>query len=114
MIRRHPTVPSRQPPEGPHVTSPSRTRTDAVVVGVDYGTLSGRGVAVRVSDGQELGSAVHDYPHAVLDATLPSGVPLAPEWAVQLPLDCNTVLEVALPQALRLSGVDPADVIGIS
>lgn len=36
------------------------TRTDAVVIGIDYGTLSGRAVVVRVSDGQELGSAVHD------------------------------------------------------
>ena len=31
------------------------------VIGVDFGTLSGRAVVVRVSDGAELGSAVHDY-----------------------------------------------------
>ena len=31
-------------------------------VGVDFGTLSGRAVVVRVSDGAELGSAVHDVP----------------------------------------------------
>jgi L-ribulokinase len=43
-----------------------------VVIGVDFGTLSGRAVVVRVSDGQELGSAVHHYPHAVLDSALPS------------------------------------------
>ena len=30
--------------------------TDAYVIGVDYGTLSGRAVVVRVSDGAELGS----------------------------------------------------------
>jgi L-ribulokinase len=84
-----------------------------VVVGVDYGTLSGRAVVVRVSDGQELGSAVHDYPHAVLDAALPTGQPLRPEWALQVPADYLTVLQVAVPEALRVAGVDPADVIGI-
>jgi L-ribulokinase len=35
------------------------------VIGVDYGTLSGRALVVRVSDGAELGSAVHEYEHAV-------------------------------------------------
>jgi L-ribulokinase len=84
-----------------------------VVVGIDYGTLSGRAVVVRVRDGQELGSAVHDYPHAVLDAALPTGETLPPEWALQVPSDYIEVLQVAVPQALALSGVDPADVIGI-
>jgi len=84
-----------------------------VVIGVDYGTLSGRAVVVRVRDGQELGSAVHDYPHAVLDAALPTGQPLPPEWALQVPADYIAVLQVAVPEALRVAGVDPADVIGI-
>jgi L-ribulokinase len=35
------------------------------VIGVDYGTLSGRALVVRVSDGAESGSAVHEYEHAV-------------------------------------------------
>ena len=43
----------------------------ALVVGLDYGTLSGRAVVVRVADGAELGSAVTDYPHGVVDRTLP-------------------------------------------
>jgi len=95
------------------VTSPSRHDSDAVVVGVDYGTLSGRAVVVRVRDGQELGSAVHDYPHAVLDSALPTGEPLPPEWALQVPADYIAVLQAAVPQALRSSGVNPSDVIGI-
>ena len=39
---------------------PSTTTGD--VIGVDYGTLSGRAVVVRVSDGEELGSAVLRVP----------------------------------------------------
>ena len=42
-----------------------------VVIGIDYGTLSGRAVVVRVADGEELGTATHDYPHAVLDRRCP-------------------------------------------
>ena len=39
-------------------TQPGR---DACVVGVDFGTLSGRALVVRVGDGAELGTAVHEY-----------------------------------------------------
>ena len=54
---------------------PLNARADQYVVGVDYGTLSGRALVVRVADGAELGTATHAYPHAVLEETLPgSGV----------------------------------------
>jgi L-ribulokinase len=43
---------------------------DAVVIGVDFGTLSGRAVVVRVRDGAELGSAVHAYEPAVVERLL--------------------------------------------
>jgi L-ribulokinase len=85
------------------------------VVGVDYGTLSGRAVVVRVSDGAELGTGVHPYPHAVVDQTLPvGGRRLAPEWALQVPEDYREVLRVAVPEAVRAAGIDPAQVIGIA
>jgi len=94
---------------------------DALVVGVDYGTLSGRAVVVRVSDGAEVGSAVHPYRHAVMDRVLTAGpaaaagsaVPLPPDWALQVPSDYVDVLKIAVPAALREAGVDPSDVIGV-
>src|SRR3954452_10814225 len=86
----------------------------AAVVGVDFGTLSGRAVVVRVSDGAELGSAVHLYAHAVVERELPAtGELLPPDWALQIPSDWIDVLRTAVPQALAASGVDPVDVIGI-
>jgi L-ribulokinase len=86
----------------------------AVVVGVDFGTLSGRAVVVRVADGEELGAATCDYPHGVLDRALPDGTPLPPEWALQVPDDYREVLRVAVPAALSSARVAPEDVIGIA
>lgn len=83
------------------------------VIGVDYGTLSGRAVVVRVEDGVELGSATHEYSHGVMDRALPDGTPLGPDWALQVPSDYVDVLRIAVPAALEMAGVDPARVIGI-
>ncbi len=88
---------------------------DRYVIGVDFGTLSGRALVARVSDGAELGSAVHDYAHAVMDTKLAAtGEPLPPDWALQDPEDYRDVLRPAVPAALADSGIDPAMVIGIA
>ncbi|MGA5471531.1 ribulokinase [Streptomyces arboris] len=87
---------------------------DSLVVGVDYGTLSGRAVVVRVRDGAELGTGVHAYRHGVIDRSLPAtGQTLAPDWALQVPEDYLDVLRIAVPAAIVDAGVDPARVIGI-
>jgi L-ribulokinase len=84
-------------------------------IGVDYGTLSGRAVVVDVSDGTELGSAVFEYPNAVMDQVLNlTGEKLPPEWALQDPNDYVEVLKHAVPEAIRVSKIDPKDVIGIA
>jgi L-ribulokinase len=87
----------------------------SLVVGVDFGTLSGRAVVVRVQDGTELGSAVHEYSHAVITDRVPgSSAHLPPDWALQVPADYVDVLRIAVPAALEAAGVDGADVIGIA
>jgi L-ribulokinase len=84
------------------------------VIGIDFGTLSGRAVVVRVGDGAEMGSAVHSYPHAVMERKLEtSGEPLPRDWALQDPQDYIEVLKHAVPDALRTSDVSPEDVIGV-
>jgi L-ribulokinase len=83
-------------------------------IGIDFGTLSGRAVVVRVDDGQELASAVHDYEHGVLTQSLPVGdVRLPAEWALQVPEDYRCVLKTAVPEAISKAGIDARDVIGI-
>jgi L-ribulokinase len=85
------------------------------VIGVDFGTLSGRAVVVRAEDGEELGDAVHAYPHAVMSERLEdSGVALGPAWALQDPDDYIEVLREAVPGAVAAAGVDPASVVGIA
>jgi L-ribulokinase len=85
------------------------------VVGVDFGTLSGRALVVRVGDGVELGSAEHEYNHAVMDRTLAAtGAALPAEWALQVPDDYRDVLRRAVPAAVAAAGIDPDDVIGIA
>ncbi|MCL2664355.1 MAG: ribulokinase [Defluviitaleaceae bacterium] len=82
-------------------------------IGVDFGTLSGRAVLVDVSDGSELAGAVFDYPHGVMDETLPDGTKLGMDWALQHPQDYLDVFGSAIPAVIKKSGVSPNDVIGI-
>jgi L-ribulokinase len=85
------------------------------VIGIDFGTLSGRAVVVRVEDGAELGSAVHEFPHAVIERELPaSGARLPPQWALQDPDDYLEVLREAVPAAVAVAGIAPEQVIGIA
>jgi L-ribulokinase len=85
------------------------------VIGIDFGTLSGRAVVVRVEDGAELGSAVHEFPHAVIERELPaSGGRLPPQWALQDPDDYLEVLREAVPAAVAVAGIAPEEVIGIA
>jgi L-ribulokinase len=84
------------------------------VVGVDFGTLSGRAVVVRAADGEEVGTAVHEYPHGVIESELPaSGERLPPQWALQDPDDWIDVLRTAVPAAVAAAGIAPERVVGI-
>ncbi len=83
-------------------------------VGIDFGTLSGRAVVVDIADGSELAVASFDYPHAVMDEFMPDGkTQLPPDFALQHPQDYLDVLEHVIPEAIKKSGVDTGDIIGI-
>jgi L-ribulokinase len=84
------------------------------VIGVDYGTLSGRALLVRVCDGAEIATAVYEYPHGVIEDVLPkTSQKLPPDWALQSPVDYVEVLKNVIPAILRESQIDPEDVVGI-
>src|SRR5215213_874572 len=107
-------MPSTPVPPGASREPATAIDEEACVVGVDFGTLSGRAVVVRVADGTELASSTFSYPHAVLDRALPSGTDLRPDWALQVPADYVGVLRTAVPEAVAGAGVDPRQVVGIA
>jgi len=86
---------------------------DQLVLGIDFGTESGRVVVFRVCDGEEMGSAVVPYPDGVMDERLPGGPSLEPDWALQNPRDYLLVLETGVRKALRAAQVRPEDVIAL-
>ena len=83
-------------------------------IGLDFGTLSGRAVLVDARDGAEVAESVFDFPHAVMDRELPSGVKLPPDWALQHPQDYLDVFAHTIPAVLQDSGIDPKAVKGIA
>lgn len=83
-------------------------------LGIDYGTQSGRAVLVSVENGNEIADAVVDYEHGVMDKTLPgSSTALGHEWALQHPEDYLSVIYRAIPEVIKKSKVEPADIIGL-
>lgn len=89
--------------------------SEKYIVGVDFGTLSGRAIVVRASDGHEVGTAVTEYKHGVMDQTLTAGdnqkLPL--EFALQEPTDYEEVLATAIPAAIEDAGVKAEDIVGV-
>jgi len=86
------------------------------VIGVDFGTESGRAVLVDVADGRELGVDVYKYRNGVIDERLPDpdgDVTLGPDWALQDPNDYIETFKSAVPGVVAGAGIDPAAVIGI-
>lgn len=84
------------------------------VIGLDYGTESGRALLVAVDNGEEVATAVMNYADGVIDSQLPgSGKRLGPDWALQNPRDYLEVMEFTIKRVIEESGVSGEDVIGI-
>ena len=83
------------------------------VIGIDFGTLSGRTILVDGDTGREIASSVLNYPHAVMESTLPDGTQLPPDTALQHPLDYVEVLKTTIPAVLAEGKVDPAEVVAV-
>ena len=82
-------------------------------IGIDYGTLSARALVCEIGTGREVGEAVYEYRHAVMDERLPDGTRLKPDWALEHPDDYLEALCTCVPQAVKNAGVAKEDVIGV-
>lgn len=83
------------------------------VIGIDFGTLSGRAVVLDTQSGKTLALAVMDYPHGVMDECLPDGTPVPAQSAFQHPGDYLLVLETVIGEALQKACVAPEEIAGI-
>lgn len=83
------------------------------VIGIDFGTLSGRTVLLDAQNGFEIAVSELAYPHAVMDEKLPCGKPLPDKFALQHPADYLEVLKTTIPEVLKLGNVAPDEVAGL-
>lgn len=84
------------------------------VLGLDFGTLSGRALLVEADTGREVATAVHPYRHGVIETNLPgSKQRLPPDTALQHPADYLEVLSATIPEVLRAAKIRPEQVAGI-
>ena len=70
-------------------------------IGIDFGTLSARAVALDTATGQEAAGAEFIYPHGVMDRQLPDGQQLPPMFALQHPRDYLDALQALCGQILQ-------------
>jgi hypothetical protein len=85
------------------------------VIGLDFGTKSGRALVVNAKTGETAGEAVKDYDHGVMDRFLPDGkTALDADWALQYPQDYLDTLEYTVREAVSLAGIAAGDIIGLS
>ncbi|MBN1267175.1 MAG: ribulokinase [Anaerolineales bacterium] len=84
------------------------------VIGVDFGTESGRAILVDTADGREIASDVYQYSNGVIDERLPSSdQPLETDWALQDPQDYLRTFQNVIPNTIKKSGINPENIIGI-
>ncbi len=85
-------------------------------IGVDFGTLSGRAVLVRVSDGAEIASAVSEYSNGVIDERLPRAATCRSSRTgrCKTPTTTSRSSSETIPAVLQAERrLPPDDVIGI-
>ena len=82
------------------------------VIGIDFGTLSGRALLMDAESGREIAESTLEYAHGVMDTALPSGKKLPPNYALQHPADYLEVLSATVNDVIKSSGVDTANIVG--
>lgn len=82
-------------------------------IGIDFGTLSGRTVLVDLDDRKELDVEICNYPHAVMESQLPSGLKLPADFALQHPDDYLHAIKHTVPELLKRNNISPDQIIGI-
>lgn len=80
-------------------------------IGIDFGTLSARAIAMDLETGEEAAESVFEYPHGVMDRELPSGKKLPAQYALQHPQDYVDALKNTIGGVLQT--ISKESVVGI-
>lgn len=83
------------------------------VIGLDYGTLSGRAVLVSASSGEVIAESVYPYPHGIWQTMPGTGEELPADFALQEMNDYVEAMYHTIRAVVEKSGCNPEDVIGI-
>ncbi|MBQ7338924.1 MAG: ribulokinase [Clostridia bacterium] len=83
------------------------------VIGMDYGTLSGRCIIIDVDSGEEIGESTAYYAHGVIEEQMPNGQKLPAAFALQHPNDYLDVLSETISDVLAKTGICASEVIGL-
>ena len=85
-------------------------------IGLDFGTLSSRGVLLNLENGSEVAESEFIYPNGVIEEKLPlqgKDIKLGEEWALQSPQDYLDAVKHNISALLKETGVNPKDIIGV-
>ncbi|MBO5968803.1 MAG: ribulokinase [Clostridia bacterium] len=82
-------------------------------IGLDFGSLSCRGILADTSDGRICAEAVMDYPHGVMTEALPDGTPLEGDVAFQHSRDFREALEAVVKELVN-NCPSPENIVGIA
>lgn len=82
-------------------------------IGLDYGSLSCRGVLVDVKDGRIVAVSEFAYPHGIMDEQLPDGTKIPPRFFLQHPGDYVQALEKVVPALVASGKLKPEQVVAI-
>jgi L-ribulokinase len=95
-------------------SSSSLQKPARYVIGIDFGTLSGRALLVEAETGREVATEVYEYADGVIETNLPGDKKrLPPDFALQNPADYLAVLSTTIPKILRAAKITPEQIIGI-
>lgn len=82
-------------------------------LGLDFGTLSVRGLFLDLETGEEAATAVYDYPHGIMTKTLPDGTRLPEMFALEHPMDFICGMQAVIRQGMEKGNLAPHQIVGI-
>ena len=83
------------------------------VIGLDFGTLSCRGVLLETETGNVIAQAVCAFEHGVVDHELPTYGKLPDQFALQVPKDYLKAMRYVIDEILQNTGMDKQKIGGL-